>query len=1786
MLLVSANHLQSRSSKAKTCFGLVADQKRSQYKERGRSMNSTGSGKSSTVSSVSELLDLYEEDPEEILMNLGFGREEPDLASKIPSRFFSNFSTARGIDIKVYLGAQLQRMEIEVLTTVANEFFNLYSQVSGQSVQCISSKDSAVEAESSPPPRKRRSVPKLLEKMTKHNLFAAASESLEDHAPKPPTQANGHAAAAAAADHTDTNGHTHAAPEQQEGGSTEPDHQAETVNQNHARKKDGGHLATVAEETNGDGEESPEQSRTGPAPGGRRHPESADSPSPDGRTEEGTRVEEEKILTSTPEKAPPALAPLQLAQLRTEKTDSFDMEEVQESSDSCDSETTVTSHPSLDVATPLAMDQPAFELPDGRWEEAEPSVAAEGSSSGGEEAEPSVAAEGSSSGGEEARGGSSQSVDHCGPTGTQQAGPGAGEQLEGGRRTDPEPEASQRAPPVEQEPRSESVSAPNRTASSLEPEDDRNPAETASDENLPSEAAAGDGAREGNPLSSDGSMCPPSPVLSALNRAKQKELTWGEQRVNNKAADAPQTLGGRHRRRGVPLQRSSSLPSAFLSPSAVVSSVRIQFGRGQASCTKPRYSYKYTSEVADKEEEVEEVEEEEEEEGQSKCLSTLIINPAPSSDFISQPPRLPSETPIPPKPIPHYLMRSTCSLQSCSPPPAQPHPWSSQSVPDLSSNRHPAGKFHQTADQNQRPWNPAQTMFPYPNPTAPYANQSPNHSPYPFPLHPAPQYPNQYPYPQYPYAGPPHHLHHHNLLHHSSLASLYQPAAAPAPRHGSLSDLHRPSTSAPPPHFHPGHSHPGTPETHQQAYGHPYGHPSPYPYGHPSPYHGSPHGSQFASPYHAYNMSPHQFPYPVTQCPPMGPGFTPPAPGFFPGHGLGHGLQPGFTPPAPGFFYPGVASTLGPAHGHHPVFTPPAPGFFPGPGPNPGLQPGPAPHAAPGPGLSQSSTEMQLRRALHEIRGTVQNLIQKQADNPDAFSDHRAALLDQQSLAEFYQKRQSLNLFRSQMTELEKSIVRQQSVVYKHLSPADRMELEQLQSLRSAVSDLLREQLLLQSELSYGSRTPSTGPSSRTSTPVPGADGGVYRASININPVPAPRPNTTAEEEEGEESEEGGALEEEGAAGGIEVRDLQQLLREIRESVAQEVRQEIYGELLAAATPPLVAAPTSSLPAVRNHGNTVLSVTLCIQPSNQHCPCEHYASVTLYVRDTGGGGASGGTGSLVAGVMHAGNTGCPCEPSVCVCMDSPGRSQSPSPVQKEPSGPLEDESGPAAEEEEPRRAGSVEGSPKEKSSPGASPAGRSPSGSPASKSPASKSAASKSPASKSAASGSSDDSTSSDDEDEHHGALRKLRSSVAQIKRSRSKSVSRERDGSWGRDRSRSRERDGSRSRSRGRDGSRSRGQDRSRSRERDRGRYDRGRYARDRYDDRHDDWRDDRDGRDRWPNRGGESDNRRRGRSGSPTADREPAEAEAPPVKKKKEEIDPILTRTGGAYIPPAKLRMMQQQITDKTSLAYQRMSWEALKKSINGLINKVNVSNIVHIIQELLQENIVRGRGLLSRSVLQAQAASPTFTHVYSAVVAIINSKFPQIGELILKRLILTFRRSYRRNLKQQCLTASKFVAHLINQNVAHEVLCLEMLTLLLERPTDDSVEVAIAFLKECGLKLTEVSPRGINAIFERLRNVLHESAIDKRVQYMIEVMFAIRKDGFKDHPVILEGLDLVDEGDQFTHMLPLDDEYDTEELLNVFKMDPDFLESEEKYRTIKRGQSAHRHQTGQSAVTCPSL
>ncbi|XP_063354682.1 protein ITPRID2 isoform X3 [Pelmatolapia mariae] len=1233
-----ANYLQCNNNKTKACFDLAADQKRSQYKEKGKSMNSTGSGKSSTVSSVSELLDLYEEDPEEILLNLGFGREEPDLSSKIPSRFFNSSSSARGIDIKVYLAAQLQRMElenpnyaltsrfrqIEVLTTVANEFFQLYSQVSGLPVQRISTMDQVEGGEKggrkgggdeqSSPLKKRNPVinaAKILKRtLSRHNLLSSTSESTEAQTPNQQTLTSGHEAPADAPAGTE-----------QDGSSTNSHHQAEVVSPKHIRKKDNCPLATVTEETSGDGETGsltdnrPEQHTTDP-----------DLQSTNQGTGEGTQVVKEvEKRNSTPEKAPHTLAPPRLAHLRTENADSFEIEEINEdeanphrtsrsgvdlsrtgsqqsdssgfaeepsadlnshlkvqvSSDSCDSETTVTSHPSQDVATPLAMDKPAFDLPDGREEEARLGGAAESDRSNNSREE-HMDTETS----EQIPQYTAHHLPRSRPVEVQQDETLGKENVERCDRTDPdpepepEPESAQCMPAAEQQAQPESKESQHDSEEG--PEHTQNPTETEGDTVTSTEKTSAENKVKVEPVFLDDSeslcpVAPASPVLSALHRAKQSNRTASQ-------------------RRGISMQRSSSLPSSLLSPSKIVSSVRIQFGQGLASCTQPKYSFKYTPEPEDKKEEGgEEKEEEEVEEEPTNCLSTLIINPASSSSSKKNSPAV-----FPPKPIPRYLMRPSYSLHSTSPPPdwqsgVNAGFWSTQSVPDLSNQQQPA-QFQQNmnANQNQPSLNPGENLFPNSHPSAQYPCPSPNlsprfnSSPHPFMLNPALQY------------TPPHlhgslpNLHHHHspsVNHHSSLTSLHQPSTSPGPQHDSMSNLHPLSTPTSPHHIPPGHLHPGPSGMYHQVYNHQYSHQPPYQV--------PPQGSQFGSPYFSHQgYNPYlSFPHHTHLHPTVSPE---------------HSLHPGLAPPPPGFHI-AMRSALSPGHNLHP-----------------GLR------DANAPGQSPSSTEMQLRRVLHEIRGTVQSL--NRADTPDTFSEPRATLPNHQTLAEFQQKRRSLNLFRSQMMDLELAIIRQQAPVYNHLSPADRLELEQLQSLRSAVreelqeleqqledrlmelthhtqhrglhrnfsveslstasalramepvSDLLREQLFLQSEIGSDRHSSYTNPSPRSVSPVRddqgGGDGkqkqGMYRASINITPAPPPRPNVHIEEiEEEERASDGEALAaaggeggrgeapevEEGAAGEVRVDSLQQLIKEIRESVAQEVRREIYSELLAAVSP-------------------------------------------------------------------------------------------------------------------------------------------------------------------------------------------------------------------------------------------------------------------------------------------------------------------------------------------------------------------------------------------------------------------------------------------------------------------------------------------------------------------------------------------------------------------------------------------------------------------------------------------
>lgn len=105
-----------------------------------------------TSSSISEVLERWEVDAEEILHDLGFVGSEPGTVSRVPTRFFAAPSRAKGIDFQLFLKAQVRRMEMEdpclvlasrfqqvqALAAMADAFFCLYSYVSQTPVQRIS----------------------------------------------------------------------------------------------------------------------------------------------------------------------------------------------------------------------------------------------------------------------------------------------------------------------------------------------------------------------------------------------------------------------------------------------------------------------------------------------------------------------------------------------------------------------------------------------------------------------------------------------------------------------------------------------------------------------------------------------------------------------------------------------------------------------------------------------------------------------------------------------------------------------------------------------------------------------------------------------------------------------------------------------------------------------------------------------------------------------------------------------------------------------------------------------------------------------------------------------------------------------------------------------------------------------------------------------------------------------------------------------------------------------------------------------------------------------------------------------------------------------------------------------------------------------------------------------------------------------------------------------------------------------------------------------------------------
>ncbi|CAF3336734.1 unnamed protein product [Rotaria socialis] len=274
-------------------------------------------------------------------------------------------------------------------------------------------------------------------------------------------------------------------------------------------------------------------------------------------------------------------------------------------------------------------------------------------------------------------------------------------------------------------------------------------------------------------------------------------------------------------------------------------------------------------------------------------------------------------------------------------------------------------------------------------------------------------------------------------------------------------------------------------------------------------------------------------------------------------------------------------------------------------------------------------------------------------------------------------------------------------------------------------------------------------------------------------------------------------------------------------------------------------------------------------------------------------------------------------------------------------------------------------------------------------------------------------------------------------------------------------------------------------------------------------------------------------------------------------------LSNTDECDIPPAKRRRLQGTLTKTLITEYQRLAWEALKENIKDKVKEADKSNLSAISRGLFKCNIIRGRGLVANAIIRAQLRSPSSTPVYAALVCKIHRKLPIIGELIVKRLMLSFRRTHQRNDKIRCLAIIKFISHLINKNMLRETVALQMLLFLLENSNDHNTELAVQLLKECGEKLLHASRQELDFVCTTLTNLPDESSLNKLTQDIHEIIFAAPT----KQPVVERGLNFVDKYSQYAHILQLDDPCNPDDILDVFRHDAKYVINEHEYKQMRK-------------------
>ncbi|XP_022168891.1 pre-mRNA-splicing factor CWC22 homolog [Myzus persicae] len=213
----------------------------------------------------------------------------------------------------------------------------------------------------------------------------------------------------------------------------------------------------------------------------------------------------------------------------------------------------------------------------------------------------------------------------------------------------------------------------------------------------------------------------------------------------------------------------------------------------------------------------------------------------------------------------------------------------------------------------------------------------------------------------------------------------------------------------------------------------------------------------------------------------------------------------------------------------------------------------------------------------------------------------------------------------------------------------------------------------------------------------------------------------------------------------------------------------------------------------------------------------------------------------------------------------------------------------------------------------------------------------------------------------------------------------------------------------------------------------------------------------------------------------------------------------SAGAKKGISVLTAIPEYTVTKLSEEYQTTSWKILENSISNLVKQVNSeSKAREIKKKIVRLNIVRGRGILCKSVMEAQLASTTNTHIYALFIALIYDEISTIGELILVRCLKQFRNASKTKEKCVYLASVLFISYLIIYDVVSPLVVVKLLKIFIKIPSQDSVDATFVLLNTCGYKLNEQNKKDLNKIVHNVHNKsVYNMRFAKKIRRMIQII-----------------------------------------------------------------------------------